>query len=168
MGELMARLMSRKILCGCTLVLMLWCAGAEAESLAKQAPLAIGVQTAGAVPGFASTSLSAYLVQKMGEEPIPAWHFFVETSASVPPDRVVWNFKTLRMVWKGGSHSGFPSQNHAVSYLSAEVKLYLNDVYQATMVVYPSIGDVDENQELADMARQVARAFYAQSLPGAR
>jgi hypothetical protein len=73
---------------------------------------------------------------------------------------VVWSFKTLRVEWKGGSHKGFPSPTHSVSYVSAEVKLYLKDVYQMTMLAQPSVSGGWNDKALSGMVHNVAHTLF--------
>ena len=98
------------------------------------------VEASGVVPGFTSAQLNAYLAGRMREETPAPWQFsFRKQGAARAPNRVVWAFKSLRVAWKPGAHKGFPSPTNSVTYLSAEVKLYLKDTYQMTMITQPTI-----------------------------
>src|SRR5271169_3891738 len=90
------------------------------------------------VPGFTKAQLATYLARKMQEEVAAPWHFAAgKPGEETAPNRVVWSFKTLRTVWNGGSHNGFPAPTNSVSYLRAEVKLYLKGAYQMAMDTHP-------------------------------
>ncbi len=77
----------------------------------------------------------------------------------------MWKFKLLKVVWKGGTHNGFPSPSYSISYLKAEAKLYLNDEYQMTIDTHPSALNGDIDQSIANMAKQVALTFISDSKP---
>ncbi len=126
---------------------------------------AIHVETFGTVPGFSQAQLNDYLAKRMQEPGVASWRFIAGGKAAAP-NRIVWKFKTLNMVWKGGSHNGFPSQDHAVSYLRAEVKLYLNGEYQMTMDTHPSVLSGDEDQSLSEMAKHVTQALFFENRNG--
>lgn len=117
----------------------------------------VHVEAVGEVPGFTQPQLERYLAQKMQQS--GPWHF-VAGKAGQTQNLVVWKFKVLRIVWKGGSHNGFPSPGHAVSYLSAEVKRYSMGEYQMTMDTHPSVLSGDEDHALAEMARHVMQAMF--------
>jgi hypothetical protein len=103
-------------------------------------PHTVVIETFGSIPGFTQAQLAAYLTLRMHEETPTPWEFLAAQPGAAPaPNRVVWSFKTLRTQWKGGSHKGFPSPSSAVTYVSAEVRMYLNNTYQITMSVRPSV-----------------------------
>jgi hypothetical protein len=136
-------------------------------SVAAQAePAPIAIEVAGTVPGFTKPALEELLARRMQETAGPHWRFAaaegLEASAA---SRVVWSFKTLREVWKGGSHSGFPSPSHAETFLSTEAKLYLDGVYQMTMSTEPTLYRGAEDGALADMTRKVAQAMFVENKP---
>jgi hypothetical protein len=124
----------------------------------------ISVETSGAVPGFSKAQLNDYLAKHMQEPGIASWRFIAGGKTDAP-NRVVWKFKALNLVWKGGAHRGFPSQNHAISYLRAEVKLYLNGEYQMTMDMHPSVLSGDEDQSLSEMAKRVTKILFDGNQP---
>jgi hypothetical protein len=124
-------------------------------------PYAVVVETSGNVAGFTPPELAAYLARRMHEETAGAWQFSAGGRGAAPgPDRIVWSFKTLRVVWKGGSHRGFSAQENSVSYLSAEVKLYLSGDYQMTMLTHPSVSGEADDAALSEMVRDVARVMF--------
>jgi len=125
------------------------------------------VEASGHVPGFTSPQLTAYLARRMREEtPLP-WQFSAQKpGAASAPNRVVWSFKTLRVEWKPGAHKGFPTPTNSVSYLSAEVKLYLRDIYQVTMLTQPSVSGGVDDAVVAEMVHNVARSLFVQNEPG--
>jgi hypothetical protein len=119
------------------------------------------VEVSGQVPGFTHMQLVTYLALKMHEEAAAPWQFSAAQPGTAPaPNRVVWSFKTLRVEWKGGSHKGFPSPTHSVSYVSAEVKLYLKDVYQMTMLAQPSVSGGWDDKALSGMVHNVAHTLF--------
>jgi hypothetical protein len=124
------------------------------------------VEASGVVPGFTSGQLNTYLAVRMREEtPVP-WQFSVPKQGAAPaPNRVVWAFKSLRVAWKPGAHKGFPSPTNSVTYLSAEVKLYLGDMYQMTMITQPTISGGPDDDALAEMVHNVAHALFVENNP---
>ncbi len=63
----------------------------------------IVVDASGEVPGLTQAQLTEFLVQKMQEVTPGPWHFVAAESGAEPhPNRMVWSFKILRTVWKGG------------------------------------------------------------------
>ncbi|MBY0578370.1 MAG: hypothetical protein K2P57_04920 [Burkholderiales bacterium] len=129
---------------------------------AAATPDIIVIEVSGEVPGFTQAQLAAYLAQKMQEE--TALHFAAGEPGENPvPNRVVWSFKTLRKVWKGGSHSGFPSPTYLVSYLRAEVKLYLKGSYQMTMDTHPSVISGPDDKALSEMVHDAAHALFIEN-----
>jgi len=126
----------------------------------------IVVEVSGKVPGLTQEQLVAYLAQKMQEESGIDLHFLAEKSGMKPAaNRVVWSFKILRVDWAGGSHNGFPSPSHSISYLSAEVKLYLKDAYQMTMDARPSVTGGYNDVALSEMVHNVTRALFVDNKP---
>jgi len=65
--------------------------------------------------------------------------------------------------WKGGSHKGFPSPTSSVTYLSAEVKMYLNNTYQMTMSVRPSVNGRSDDKALGEMVRNIAHGLFLEN-----
>ena len=123
------------------------------------------VEVLGHIPGFTQTQLATYLALKMHEETAP-WQFSVRQPGAAPaPNRVVWSFKTLRSEWKGGSHKGFPSPTHSVSYVSAEVKLYVNNAYQMTVLAEPSVSGGSDDKGLSEMVHNVAHTLFVENQP---
>jgi hypothetical protein len=121
------------------------------------------VEVSGSVPGLSQAQLSGFLVSKMQQESPSAWHFAAgKAGEQAPPNRVVWSFKTLRKVWGGSSHNGFPAPGHAVTYLRAEAKLYLQGDYQMTMDTHPSVGGENSMDALSDIVHNVSRALFAE------
>jgi hypothetical protein len=130
------------------------------------APAAVAIEVSGAVPGFTKASLEALLARDMQTVAGPQWHFAAaEGLQAGSASRIVWSFKTLREVWKGSSHSGFPSPSHSETYLSTEAKLYLDGVYQMTMSTQPTLYRGTEDDTLAEMSRKVAQAMFIDSRP---
>ena len=126
----------------------------------------IVVEVSGTVPGYTQAQLAGYLARRMQEEIAAPWHFVASQPAGqTAPNRAVWSFKTLRKVWKGGSHSGFPSPVNLETYLRAEVKLYLNGNYQMTMDTHPSVGDEPDNKALSGMVHDAAHALFIENRP---
>jgi hypothetical protein len=124
------------------------------------------VEVLGNVPGFTQTQLATYLALKMHEATAAPWQFSAGQPGTAPaPNRVVWSFKTMRVEWKGGSHKGFPSPTHSVSYVSAEVKLYLNNTYQMTMLTQPSVSSGSDDRVLSEMVRNVAHTLFVENKP---
>lgn len=124
------------------------------------------VEASGNVPGFTPTQLVTYLARRMQEENADSWQFSTGKPGAAPaPNRVVWSFKTLRVVWKGGAHRGFSSQENSVSYLSAEVKLYLRSDYQMMMVTHPSLSGGFDDKALSQMVHDVAHVLFVENKP---
>jgi hypothetical protein len=125
------------------------------------------VETSGNVPGFRSAQLTTYLARRMHEETPPPWQFSVrKPEAASAPNRVVWSFKALHVDWKPGAHKGFPTPTNSVTYLSAEVKLYLKDIYQMTMITQPSVSGGSDDAAVAEMVHNVAHSLFVQNEPG--
>lgn len=126
----------------------------------------ITVEVSGEVPGFSHQQLVTYLTRKMQEAVSAPWHFAASREgAATAPDRIVWSFKTVRQVWKGGSHSGFPTPTHSVTYLSIEVKFYLGGDYQMTMLTEPTVYGGSGDKALADTVRTVSDALFVENKP---
>jgi len=124
------------------------------------------VEASGTVPGFTSGQLNAYLARRMQEEAVAPWQFSPRKQGSAPaPNRVVWAFKSLRVDWKPGAHKGFPSPTNSVTYLSAEVKLYLKDTYQMTMITQPTVSGGSDDDVLAEMVHKVAHTLFVENEP---
>ncbi len=134
-------------------------AHAESGSPDKNASDTIYVEVSGNVPGFTQADLAKYLASRMQQSEGASWHF-LPGNRNASPNRVSWTFKTLKVVWKGGSHKGFPSPSHSLSYLKAEAKLYLNGEYQMTIDAHPSALNGDESRSISSMASQAAHAFF--------
>ncbi len=124
------------------------------------------VEASGNVPGFTSAQLTTYLARRMHEETPPPWQFSArKPGAASAPNRVVWSFKALRVEWKPGAHKGFPTPTNSVTYLSAEVKLYLKDIYQMTMITQPSVSGGSDDAAVAEMVHNVAHSLFVQNEP---
>lgn len=124
-------------------------------------PSFVVVEVSGNFPGFTQTQLAANLARGMHEEIAGPWRFSAGKPGAAPaPNRVTWSFKTLRMVWKGGSHRGITSPENSTVYLSAEVKLFLNDTYQMTMITHPSVSGGSDEKALLEMAHDVAHTLF--------
>lgn len=120
------------------------------------------VVTSGSVPGFTSAELSAYLARRMHEQATAPWQFAAATPATQSaPNRMVWSFRNLRVVWKGATHRGFASPENSESYLSVEVKLYMKNDYQLTTVAHPSVRGGPDDKALSAMVEEVAHAMFA-------
>jgi hypothetical protein len=122
-------------------------------------PSYIGVSVTGEVPGFTSDQLVAYLANQMQQEAGGAQQFAPVAPKSAAADRVSWSFKKLRLVWRGATHKGFPAQANWATYVSAEVKLYLHDTYQITVLLQPTIVTGSERDAVSAMAREAIRAI---------
>jgi hypothetical protein len=124
------------------------------------------VEVSGHVPGFTQAQLATYLALKMHDEIAAPWQFSVKQPGAAPAsNRAVWSFKTLRSEWKGGSHKGFPSPTHSVSYVSAEVKLYLKNAYQMTVLAEPSVSGGPDDKMLSAMVHSVAHTLFVENQP---
>ena len=124
------------------------------------------VEASGNVPGFTETQLPTYLARRMHEETADHWQFSVRKPGAAPaPNRLIWSFKTLRVDWKAGSHRGFPSPAHSVSYLSAEVKLYLKNTYRTRTLAQPTISGEPDDNGLSEMVRNVAHFLFVENKP---
>lgn len=146
------------------ILFFIFAANAHAGSEVKEQPTnnVIYVEVTGEVPGFTQAKLSQYLADQMQKSDNISWHFLPNVKGS-SPNRIVWKFRVLNAVWKGGTHMGFPSPSYSMSYLKAEAKLYLNGEYQMTIDTHPSALSGDEDQSIAEMARQVVHTFFMDS-----
>jgi hypothetical protein len=141
-------------------------AAAAAPSLSPDSNTVV-VEASGNAPGFTSAQLTTYLVRRMHEETPPPWQFSArKPGAASAPNRVVWSFKSLHVEWKPGAHKGFPTPTNSVTYLSAEVKLYLKDIYQITMITQPSVSGGPDDAAVEDMVHNVAHSLFVQNEPG--
>ena len=127
-------------------------------------PVWVHVVVTGSVPGYTTSQLTQYLVVAMRKSVPQPWVMTADPTI-IAGNRVDWRFKTLRTIWKGGSHSGFPSQDNVVTYISAEVRTYIKGEYQMTLALHPSILSQNEDQALADMAREASRILFVQNAP---
>jgi hypothetical protein len=124
------------------------------------------IEVSGKVPGFTQEQLAVYLARKMQEETAAHWHFAAgEPGVEHASNRVVWSFKTLRKVWEGGVHNGFPAPTNSVTYLRAEVKLYLKGAYQMTMDTHPSVGSGADDKALSEMVHDATHALFVENKP---
>lgn len=125
------------------------------------------VEASGNVPGFTPAQLTTYLARRMHEETPSPWQFSARRPGGASaPNRVVWSFKALHVEWKPGAHKGFPAPTNSVTYLSAEVKLYLKDKYQMTMITQPSVSGGSDDAAVAEMVHNVAHSLFVQNEPG--
>ncbi len=139
---------------------------AQAQSTPDTKPMPqtlVHVASIGSVPGFTTKQLNAYLAKAMQKASPPSLRMTAEPAITADAQQVIWTFKLLRTVWKGGMHSGFPAPNNSVLYLSAEVRSYVAGEYQMTLAVHPSIVSGDANQSLADMATYAAHVLFVQN-----
>jgi hypothetical protein len=137
-----------------------------AEAAAPNSAYDIAIEVSGDVPGFTHEQLVTYLAGKMHEEVAAPWHFTAgKPQEKQVPNRVTWSFKNLREVWKGGSHNGFPSPTNSETYLRAEVKLYVKDVYQMTVDTHPSVSGGTEDKALSKMVHEAAHALFIENKP---
>jgi len=122
----------------------------------------VAVVVSGNVPGFATPQLLAAFLARRMQAGEPSWHF-VAAAADAPlaGDRVEWKFATLKVVWPGGSHNGFPGHTVERAYISAEARLYLADAYQTTTLSQPTVSGEQADHALGDMALKVAQAMAA-------
>jgi hypothetical protein len=63
------------------------------------------------------------------------------------------------------SHRGFPSPANSVRYLSAEVKLYLKNNYQMTILRQPTVSGGIDHSALSEMAHNVAHGLFVEHKP---
>lgn len=126
----------------------------------------IVLEVSGDIPGFTQEQLTNYLARRMQEETPTPWHFIEGKSGNEhAPNRVVWSFKTLREVWKGGTHSGFPSPTNSVTYLRAEVKLFMKGTYQMTVDMHPTVSGGADDKILPVMVRHATQALFVENKP---
>lgn len=152
-----------------TVILSLFIMSEVAEAAPPPSALdsnSVMIEVSGTVPGFTQEQLASYLARKMQEETAAPWHFAAgKPGEGKAPNRVVWSFKTLRKVWKGGSHNGFPSPINSETYLRAEVKLYLQGAYQMTMDTHPSVSNGADDKILSEMVHNAAHALFVENKP---
>lgn len=159
-----------KLMRGAVLLLPCFLALGAASASPVPAALAPGtvvVEVSGSVPGFTTAQLGSYLAHQMRDATGGTWQFSARQPDEPPaPNRISWSFKTLRIVWRGGSHKGFPSPTNTAAYLSVEVKLYLNDTYQTTALAQPTIAEGGpDDKALSETVRSVARILFIESKP---
>jgi hypothetical protein len=124
------------------------------------------IEVTGEVPGFTHTELSSYLARKMHEEISGHWHFVEGISGSENyPNRVVWSFKSIRKITKSRGFMGSPGQTNSLTYLKAEVKLFVKGAYQMTMDTHPSVSNGVDDKVLSDMVRNVAHVLFVENKP---
>ena len=124
------------------------------------------IVVSGDVPGFTHSQLVSFLARKMNEEVSAPWHFVAGIPAQeLAPNRVIWSFKKLLVVWKGGSHSGFQSPNNSETNLRAEVKLFVKDIYQMTFDTHPSVRGGIDDKVLSEMVHNVSHALFVENKP---
>ena len=94
---------------------------------------------------------------------------FVEASGNeIFPNRVVWFFKSLRKVTKSRGFMGSPGQTNSITYLKAEVKLYINGAYQMTVDTHPSVSNGVDDHVLSDMVRNTTHVLFVENKPEAQ
>lgn len=145
------------------IVLLAWAKIVSAEP--QQSPLrderAVFIETSGSVPGYSNAQLNNVLAKKLNAVAGKPWHFFAtaESSSLPAPNRIIWSFKTLKHVWPGGSHSGFPSPTFIQTYVSAEAKLYLDGAYQMTVASEPTFSSSNKEEGLEKIADTLSKAL---------
>jgi len=142
-------------------------AKAETPPASSIEPNTVEIVVSGEIPGFTQAQLADYLTKRTQEEIGTPWHFVAEDSGdALAPNRLVWSFKTLRVVWKGGSHMGFPSPSYSETSLSAEVKLYLKGNYQTTILdTNPLVSSEFEDKSLNKMVHYVTHELSVENTP---
>jgi hypothetical protein len=141
-------------------------ASADASASEGQESETVAIEVSGQVPGFTQTQLSAYLARKLQEENLLPWRFAEGVSGSENfPNRVVWLFKTLRKVTKSRGFMGAPGQTNSITYIKAEVKLYIKGAYQMTMDTHPSVSYGDDDKVLSDMVHNAAHVLFIENKP---
>ncbi len=141
---------------------------ASADSLVSRTDEAasFAIEVTGEVPGFTHAELSSYLARKMREEIPQHWHFVEGISGSENyPNRVVWSFKSIRKVTKSRGFMGSPGQTNSITYLKAEVKLYVKGAYQMTMDTHPSVSNGIDDKILSELVRNVAHVLFVENKP---
>ena len=124
------------------------------------------IEVSGQVPGFTQGQLSAYLTRKLQEENLVPWHFVEGMAGSENfPNRVVWLFKSLRKVTKSRGFMGSPGETNSITYIKAEVKLYINGAYQMTMDTHPSVSNGADDKVLSDMVHNAAHVLFVENKP---
>ncbi len=125
------------------------------------------VEVAGHVPGFTQTELATYLARKMHEAVKRLLRGSFPRGSRGPrphPTGSCGRSRPYVWRWQTGSHRGFSSATNSVTYLSAEVKLYLNDTYQMTMLTEPVVSGGSD--ALSESAHNVARILFVENKPG--
>jgi hypothetical protein len=135
---------------------------AASRAIAQPSASPVVVEVIGDVPGFADQDqLARFLADKMTGAS-PSWRFVpASASPSKPLSRVEWTFKTVKVVWPGGTARGVRLATASRTYLKCEVRLYLQDHYQMTMSGQSSADDGPTNTGIAEMAANVARTLVA-------
>ena len=58
---------------------------------------------------------------------------------------------------------GSPGQTTSITYLKAEVKLYLKGSYQMTMDSHPSVSNGADDKVLSEMVRNVTHVMFVEN-----
>ena len=129
------------------------------SAIAQSSASDVVVEVTGDVPGFANQDqLARFLADKMTGA-TPSWHFVTAAGPSKPQNRVEWTFKTVKVVWPGGTSRGVRLATVSRTYVKTEVRLYLQDHYQMTMSSQSSADDT--KTELVEMAANVTHSLVA-------
>jgi len=151
------------------------------DSKLRQTPLTVSVEVEGAVPGFTTDQLSAYVSQQMADAHLTAWHFAPAgpvAEANPPPNRVVWHFKTLPFAGGAVRYIG-PALSKARDLfgvsrpVAVDAKIFLNGQYQSTSFDQATIKGGPHDAGLSDVIKKVmnsivANAFAAEPATGPR
>ena len=141
-------------------------ASADTIASAGQEADTFVIEVTGLVPGFTQPQLSAYLTRKLQEENLGPWRFVEGGAASENfPNRVVWTFKSLRKVMKSRGFMGSPGETNSITYIKAEVKLYIKGAYQMTMDTHPSVSNGADDKVLSDMVQNAAHVLFVENKP---
>jgi hypothetical protein len=124
------------------------------------------IEVSGQIPGFTQAQLSAYLARKLQEENLIPLRFVEGVTGSENfPNRVVWLFKTLHKVTKSRGFMGSPGSTNSITYIKAEVKLYIKGAYQMTMDTHPSVSNGADDKVLSDMVHNAAHVLFVENKP---
>lgn len=122
------------------------------------------VEARGNLPGMTHAELVEYLARKTQDATGAPWHFDgAKDGAPSAPNRMVWSFKVLRKTWGIHGPDAKPSWPHSEAYVSAEVKLYLGDAYQMSVLTEETIYRRADEAALSTMVKTVSHALFVEN-----
>lgn len=122
------------------------------------------IEARGKLPGLKHDELVDYLARKTQEATGAPWHFTGgKDGTPSAPNRIVWSFKVLRRTWGIGGHGAHLPVPYSETYIGAEVKFYLDDAYQMSLLTEETIYHRSDDEALSKMVGTVSRALFAEN-----